>query len=146
MSMHEDFERGAAVDDFAYYESSTDGWARYIEGRLEARLAEERQYQSALLTEIIRDLLGDLEKTVTDVRLAAKPQDGRDGRGFEIKGTYNHHTRYRACSVVALNGGSFAARCDDPGLCPGEDWQLVAAQGKRGIKGDPGERGPAGRD
>jgi hypothetical protein len=41
-----------------------------------------------------------------------------------------------------LNGASFAARRDNPGPCPGEGWQLIAAQGKRG---NPGERGAVGQ-
>jgi hypothetical protein len=76
--------------------------------------------------------------------------DGADGRSLRIRGTYSEATDdYLALDIVALNGASFAAKRDNPGQCPGEDWQLVAAQGKRGQqgearKGDPGPRGPAG--
>jgi hypothetical protein len=83
------------------------------------------------------------------VRLAAKVQDGRDGRGFNVRGTWDQNTRYFALDVVATGGSSFAARRDDPGPCPGDGWQLIAAQGKRGTRGEPGERGlpgPCGRD
>jgi hypothetical protein len=57
---------------------------------------------------------------------------------------------YRALVIVALNGGAFIARHDDPGPCPGEGWQLIARQGARGVagqkgeRGEKGERGPAG--
>jgi hypothetical protein len=50
---------------------------------------------------------------------------------------------------VALGGASFGARRDDPGPCPGDGWQLIAAQGKRGNAGErgasvKGERGLPG--
>lgn len=73
--------------------------------------------------------------------LAQAGADGLDGRSFTIRGTYAAETEYRALDVVALNGASFAARRDDPGACPGDGWQLIAAQGKAGR---PGERGPMG--
>ena len=46
--------------------------------------------------------------------------------------------------VVVLGGASFAARTDDPGPCPGDGWQLIAAQGKRGNLGERGPAGPKG--
>jgi hypothetical protein len=73
--------------------------------------------------------------------LAQSGQNGRDGRSFTVRGTYDASVRYAALDIVALNGGSFIARRDDPGPCPGEGWQLFASQGKGGK---PGDRGPAG--
>jgi hypothetical protein len=75
--------------------------------------------------------------------------DGVDGRSFVIRGTWSETESYRELDVVVLNGASFAARRDDPGLCPGDGWQLIAAQGKRGNVGERGagargERGPPG--
>ncbi len=67
--------------------------------------------------------------------------DGADGRSFAIRGTWEEAGDYRALDVVTLIGGSFVAKRDDPGACPGEGWQLMASQGKRGK---PGEKGPAG--
>jgi hypothetical protein len=69
---------------------------------------------------------------------------GADGRGFVIRGTYSPEKTYTAHDVVAFNAGSFAALKDQPGPCPGPDWQLLAGPGKRGEKGLPGERGPRG--
>jgi hypothetical protein len=69
---------------------------------------------------------------------------GQDGRSFTIRGTWNAAASYRAFDVVALSGSSFVARIDDPGACPGEGWQLIAAAGNRGKPGERGERGPAG--
>jgi hypothetical protein len=69
---------------------------------------------------------------------------GAEGRGFMIRGTWNPSSEYRALDVVMLNGASFAARVDDPGPCPGEGWQMLAAQGGYGKPGKPGERGERG--
>lgn len=79
--------------------------------------------------------------------IAAAGKDGADGQSFEILGTFDADCEYRKMNVVALNGASFAARRDNPGPCPGDGWQLIAAQGKRGDKGErgaKGDRGPAG--
>lgn len=67
---------------------------------------------------------------------------GADGVSLNFEGTFDAaRLDYRRLNVVALNGGTFAARRDNPGPCPGDGWQLVASPGKRG---QPGERGPAG--
>lgn len=41
-------------------------------------------------------------------------------------------------------GTSFIARRDDPGLCPGDGWQMLAPRGKAGDRGPPGSRGTKG--
>jgi hypothetical protein len=61
-----------------------------------------------------------------------------------VRGTFDVSASYRRLDVVALNGGSFIALKDAPGLCPGPGWQLIASQGKRGVAGEKGERGPPG--
>jgi hypothetical protein len=66
------------------------------------------------------------------------------GRSFTVRGTFDQSASYRRLDVVALNGGSFIALKDAPGLCPGPGWQLIASQGKRGAAGEKGERGPRG--
>lgn len=66
---------------------------------------------------------------------------GAAGRSPRVRETWNADAEYLALDIVALNGGSFIARCDDPGPCPGEGWQLLTSVGKRGERG---ERGPAG--
>ena len=76
--------------------------------------------------------------------LARAGADGIDGRSFTIRGTYDATASYAALDVVALNGASFAARRDDPGACPGDGWQLIAAQGKAGKPGERGIAGPKG--
>jgi len=66
------------------------------------------------------------------------------GHSFTVRGTFNETAEYHRLDVVALNGGSFIALKDAPGLCPGPGWQLIASQGKRGAAGEKGERGPRG--
>jgi hypothetical protein len=70
---------------------------------------------------------------------------GRDGLTPRVCGTWAPDDRYRTLDVVALNGASFIARKDDPGVCPGEDWQALTLQGKRGIAGPKGDRGEKGQ-
>ena len=50
----------------------------------------------------------------------------------------------KALDIVALNGGSFIAKRYNPGPCPGDGWQLIASQGKRGDKGERGLQGISG--
>jgi hypothetical protein len=77
-------------------------------------------------------------------------QAGRDSRTPVIRGTWSSAQTYEMFDVVALGGASFIARRENPGICPGEDWQLLAMRGKkgepgpRGERGERGERGPAG--
>jgi hypothetical protein len=61
-----------------------------------------------------------------------------------IRGTFSEKETYAANDVVACNGASFVAKCDNPGSCPSSgNWQMVAAQGRRGAVGPRGERGEA---
>jgi hypothetical protein len=69
---------------------------------------------------------------------------GLDGREPIIRGTYNTQAKYQQLDIVALNGGSFIAKSDEPGPCPGPGWQLIASQGKPGIKGPAGQKGDKG--
>jgi hypothetical protein len=61
-----------------------------------------------------------------------------------IRGTWSADASYRAFDLVARDGGSYIARKDDPGTCPGEGWQAIALPGKRGHEGARGERGEKG--
>jgi hypothetical protein len=103
------------------------GWTNFVE----ARLLEERQ----LLTEVIATLQREFEKTAK--RLIGEAMAQR------IRGTFCATEKYEPGDVVALDGGSFMAKRASPGVCPGEHWQLVARQGKRGADGG---RGAPGRD
>jgi hypothetical protein len=76
--------------------------------------------------------------------LARAGRDGRDGASPEICGTYNVNARYAKLDVVACDGASFISRCDNPGICPGDGWQMISRQGRPGRKGETGARGPRG--
>jgi hypothetical protein len=69
---------------------------------------------------------------------------GRDARSPRVCGTWESNEDYRALDIVAMNGGAFVATRDSPGECPGENWQLLARQGQRGIAGPKGDRGEKG--
>ena len=76
----------------------------------------------------------------------ADGKNGTDGRSFALRGTWLDISEYRHLDVVTLNGAAFAAKRDNPGTCPGEGWQMIAMQGKRGQTGDkaPGIKGDRG--
>jgi hypothetical protein len=69
---------------------------------------------------------------------------GANGSSFHVKGTWSADKDYAAMDVAVLNGGSFVAKRDNPGPCPGEGWQLIASQGKQGKPGEKGAQGPRG--
>jgi hypothetical protein len=85
--------------------------------------------------------------------IAAAGRPGEPGKSFRVRETWDVAAQYERLDVVALGGAAFVARKDDPGVCPGEGWQMIAMQGKRGnpgepgkaIKGDPGKPGPGVR-
>jgi hypothetical protein len=78
-------------------------------------------------------------------RGGADGKDGSDGRSLRIRGLFDQEKNdYRSLDIVSLNGGSFIAKQDNPGQCPGDGWQLIASQGRRGDKGERGERGIRG--
>lgn len=68
-------------------------------------------------------------------------RDGADGRSLNPRSTWSATEAYAYLDVVALDGGAFLARRDNPGPCPGEGWQLIAMRGKAGRPGDKGEAG-----
>ena len=77
-------------------------------------------------------------------------RDGVDGRSLNPRATWSPDQAYARLDIVALDGGAFVARRDDPGPCPGDGWQLIAQRGKPGRPGDKGEsikgdRGPPGQ-
>jgi integrin beta 3 len=69
---------------------------------------------------------------------------GRDATSPVVRGTFDPEQRYGALNIVAMNGSSFIARCDDPGECPGDGWQLIVSCGRAGKPGPKGERGERG--
>jgi len=69
---------------------------------------------------------------------------GRDAKSPRVRGTYSADVQYQELDIVAHGGGSFIARRDDPGPCPGDGWQSLTMPGKKGDKGPPGPRGEKG--
>src|SRR5215831_14081172 len=81
--------------------------------------------------------------------VARAGRDGCDGRTPNVCGQYDARKTYAQLDVVAFDGASFIARKDDPGICPGTDWQLLSRQGKPGRRGESiagphGEKGGKG--
>jgi hypothetical protein len=76
--------------------------------------------------------------------LALAGRNGADGCSPNVCGTYNACEKYERLDIVALDGAAFIARRDNPGSCPGDDWQLLSRQGRPGRRGERGERGPRG--
>jgi hypothetical protein len=69
--------------------------------------------------------------------------NGVNGRSFHIRGTHKPELTYEALDIVTLNSTWFIARKDNPGACPGPDWQSGPV-GRRGEKGERGQRGDRG--
>jgi hypothetical protein len=111
------------------------GWGAW-HNLLETRLMQERDYFLELMAETLarfqRQILEEA-KAMLDQALATR-----------VRGTFAHTASYVRGDMVALDGGSFIARRDKPGPCPGDGWQLMAKQGSRGIAGPEGKRGPPG--
>jgi len=81
--------------------------------------------------------------------IVAAGRDGADGRSLNPRATWSPDETYARLDIVALDGGAFVARRDDPGPCPGDGWQLLAMRGKPGRPGEKGDsvkgdRGPPG--
>jgi hypothetical protein len=72
---------------------------------------------------------------------------GRDAVTPGVCGVFNVKTSYKKLDIVSFDKNSFIAKYDDPGLCPGDGWELLAGHGvcgERGIAGPRGERGDRG--
>jgi hypothetical protein len=122
------------------------GWERWMEGHKAALLE--------IVGEVIGETTGRLGKRIRELEIElAQTRGALDilrAKGvpgaLRVCGTYNPRSAYCFNDIVALNGGSFVARKDNPGECPGDDWQMIARQGQRGVAGERGPAGPAGRD
>jgi hypothetical protein len=113
--------------------TGTEGWENYFQ----SLILQERDYFTEFLTEVVASVQRDFQdqiKAAIDQALAV-----------HVRGTFQPGTKYERGDMVALDGGSFIARRDNPGKCPGDGWQLMAKQGQRGIAGPEGPRGPAGK-
>ena len=110
-----------------------EGWENYFQ----SLIMQERDFFLDVMAQTIAQIqceIRDEVKAMLDTALATR-----------VRGTYQAGVTYTRGDMVALDGGSFVARKDNPGPCPGAGWQLMAKQGARGIAGPKGERGPSGR-
>ena len=126
---------------WAAFQEGRASWGDWVETRLSERLGEERSFSRDVLAEVLGTLAGDLRDEFNKALAGLRAQ-----RSLEVTGTYDGSVKYRQLDVVALNGGSFVAKVDDPGVCPGPGWQLIACQGRAGRPGPQGESGRNGRD
>jgi hypothetical protein len=69
---------------------------------------------------------------------------GRDAVTSNVRGTFSVDETYKQLDIVVSDGASFIAKHDNPGICPGDGWQLLSRQGRPGRKGETGERGTRG--
>jgi hypothetical protein len=76
--------------------------------------------------------------------LARAGREGVDAITPTVRGTFDPNETYTRLDIVTFDKGSFIARHDDPGWCPGNGWQLIAAHGAPGEKGSLGPRGAQG--
>jgi hypothetical protein len=63
-----------------------------------------------------------------------------------MRGTFDVYKKYTQLDVVTFDGASFVAKRDNPGICPGDGWQLLASCGRAGDKGRPGPTGKKGEN
>jgi hypothetical protein len=126
---------------WAAFQEGRASWGDWVETRLSERLGEERSFSRDVLAEVLGTLAGDLRDEFNKALAGLRAQ-----RSLEVTGTYDGSVKYRQLDVVALNGGSFVAKVDDPGVCPGPGWQLIACQGRAGKPGAPGADGKNGKD
>jgi hypothetical protein len=139
MSLDDTATSSAAT--WAAYSAGNATFGDWVEVRLAERLGEEREFSRSVLAEVLADLANDLRSELNKALTNLRPE-----RSLTVVGTYNAATEYRCLDTVALNGGSFTAKVDRPGPCPGPDWQLVACQGKAGRAGADGRDGKPGKD
>jgi len=112
--------------------TGADGWENYIQ----SLIMQERDF----LLDVMAHAVAHLQRDVLDEVKAMLDQ----ALTTKVRGTFSPASTYVRGDMVALDGGSFVARRDNPGKCPGDGWQLMARQGSRGIAGPAGPRGPMG--
>src|SRR6516164_11470626 len=97
-----------------------DGWGAW-RNLLELRLMQQQDEEREFLTQVVASLQRDFQETV---KAAIETALAR-----RIRGTHDPKAEYVANDMVAKDGGTFIARRNNPGPCPGEGWQLMARQG-----------------
>jgi hypothetical protein len=128
-----------------------------LQAQFTALRNELEQLREAKSDALIEYVVHECEKMRADVRLMLKRARAEIEDGLErktanfrppaIRGTYDPNKIFLQHDLVIKNGGSFIARRDGAGVCPGPDWQQLTQPGKTGAKGErgfAGARGPQG--
>jgi hypothetical protein len=76
--------------------------------------------------------------------VARAGRNGCDGRTPNVCGRFDAYKTYARLDVVEYDDASYIARRDDPGICPGDGWQILSRSGRRGPVGESGPRGRKG--
>jgi hypothetical protein len=121
------------------------GWDEWVKAHIRNALAKERRAVRQEMKDYVAawvDVIADASGEITGglerhINAEIKRLD-ETTRGFNITGTYDAGKTYKRLDVATLNSSWFIARRDDPGLCPGDGWQ-VGPVGKKGPKGDPAD-------
>ena len=116
------------------------------EARIEELLQFERDVTNetvgTLIGEMISDLRTEIEKKLqVSLRIAILEQSGLTPH---VRGTWQANENYSALDVCVHDGASWIAKHSNPGVLPGEGWQLLACRGSRGQIGPQGPRGETG--
>lgn len=127
--------------------TATNGWAEWVERRIEARADAVTEG----IGEAVGEITAKLEKRVKDLELqlatAMGALDVLRGKGmpgsFNFRGVFGTKASYNHMDVVVCESSSFVALKDNPGPCPGTGWQMIACGGRRGDRGERGPTGPA---
>jgi hypothetical protein len=53
----------------------------------------------------------------------------KPGNSLTVRGTYSGDIDYRCLDVAMIGGSSFVALTNNPGVCPGDDWQPLCSRG-----------------
>ena len=116
------------------------------EARLEEALQFERDITNetvgTLIGEMISDLRSELEKKMeVSLRIAILEQRGLVPH---VKGVWQETESYSALDICMKDGAAWIAKHSNPGLLPGEGWQILSCKGERGKIGPIGPRGEQG--
>jgi hypothetical protein len=68
-----------------------------------------------------------------DWTLLARP--GRDATMPTVCGTYDTCGKYKKLDIVVSDGAAFIAKRDNPGICPGDGWQIDESAGQARSQG-----------
>jgi hypothetical protein len=118
--------------------------------QIEIKIETTRDALVEFLVNENQELRVDVQRLVKRARVEIEDSVERKTAAFRpptVRGTYDETEVYSQHDICIKNGGSYIARRDDPGYCPGGGWQQLTQPGKSGAKGErgfSGARGPQG--